>query len=315
MQLVIAAGTPSKLLHGRHQEDIAALTQDSLLALLDTTFRHDIETFKVGAPSTSACVCKKNGYGNASASSSPVTSDQLAPCQALQSIKTVDSIHVRQHLLLLSGPALPYCLHLPCSTLTSPSAQPKPSSSHLLHLDSCRITLQAVLLWADADPAIRAPHTPQLYDHIPAPNLYIMLENIRQLPCMPEVEEALHRWVKHKKHDLGATASGNSCCSLDDFTRHQQPSRGQLLIAGGHDVTWQSLRLTFTSCSQLYCGLSQADLVYTKPHYQSLLLNVLFICDICCNASSTSASCKQTVVQTQWCSHAGNDEVWYLPVH
>jgi hypothetical protein len=39
---------PSKLLHGRHQEDIAALTKDSLLALLDAAFRHDIETFKVG---------------------------------------------------------------------------------------------------------------------------------------------------------------------------------------------------------------------------------------------------------------------------
>ena len=133
------------------------------------------------------------------------------------------------------------------------------------HLDECSITLQAVLLWADADPIIRAPHTPQLFDHIPAPNLYIMLENIRQLPCMPEVEEALHRWVKCKKHDLGATASGDSCCTLDDFTRHQQPSRGQLLIAGGHDVTWQSLRSIFTPCSQLLCGHSQANSAYANP--------------------------------------------------
>ncbi|KAL0054263.1 hypothetical protein WJX82_006341 [Trebouxia sp. C0006] len=87
--LATAAATPSKLLHGRHQEDIAALTKDSLLALLDAAFRHDIETFK------------------------------------------------------------------------------------------------AVLLWADADPATRAPHIPQL---------------------------------------------------------PQQLGHGQLLIAGGHDVTWQSLR-------------------------------------------------------------------------
>ena len=48
MQLATAAATPSKLLHRRHQEDIAALTKDSLLALLDAAFRHDIETFKVG---------------------------------------------------------------------------------------------------------------------------------------------------------------------------------------------------------------------------------------------------------------------------
>ncbi len=47
MQLATAAATPTKLLHGRHQEDIAALTKDSLLALLDAAFRHDMETFKV----------------------------------------------------------------------------------------------------------------------------------------------------------------------------------------------------------------------------------------------------------------------------
>ena len=48
VQLATAAATPSKLLHGRHQEDIAALTKDSLLALLAAAFRHDIESFKVG---------------------------------------------------------------------------------------------------------------------------------------------------------------------------------------------------------------------------------------------------------------------------
>jgi len=48
VQLATAAATPTGLLHGRHQEDIAALTKDSLLALLDAAFRHDIETFKVG---------------------------------------------------------------------------------------------------------------------------------------------------------------------------------------------------------------------------------------------------------------------------
>ncbi len=48
VQLATAAATPTGLLHGRDQEDIAALTKDSLLALLDAAFRHDIKTFKVG---------------------------------------------------------------------------------------------------------------------------------------------------------------------------------------------------------------------------------------------------------------------------
>jgi len=47
MQLVTAASTSFQLLHGRHQEDITVLTKDGLLALLDTTPFHDLQTFKV----------------------------------------------------------------------------------------------------------------------------------------------------------------------------------------------------------------------------------------------------------------------------
>ncbi|DBA92825.1 hypothetical protein WJX77_008376 [Trebouxia sp. C0004] len=144
--LATAAATPSKLLHGRHQEDIAALTKASMLALLDAAFRHDIETFK------------------------------------------------------------------------------------------------AVLLWADADPATRALHMPELCDRVPAPKLYKLLEGVQQLPCTPDVREAVLKWVKSKQRDMSAASSGPSCCTLDDFSKHQQLGHGQLLIAGGHDVTWQSLR-------------------------------------------------------------------------
>ncbi|KAA6427072.1 MAG: isoform A [Trebouxia sp. A1-2] len=145
-QLATTAATPTKLLHGRHTEDIAALTKDSLLALLDAAFRHDIETFK------------------------------------------------------------------------------------------------AVLLWADADPATRAPHIPQLCDRVPAPKLHKLLEGVQQLPCTPDVKAAVLQWVQSQQHDLKAASSGSTGCTLDDFSRHHQPGHGQLLIAGGHDVTWQSLR-------------------------------------------------------------------------
>ncbi|DBA66470.1 TPA: hypothetical protein ACH3X2_14338 [Trebouxia sp. C0005] len=144
--LATTAATPTKLLHGRHTEDIAALTKDSLLALLDAAFRHDIETFK------------------------------------------------------------------------------------------------AVLLWADADPATRAPHIPQLCDRVPAPKLHKLLEGVQQLPCTPDVKAAVLQWVQSQQHDLKAASSGSTGCTLDDFSRHHQPGHGQLLIAGGHDVTWQSLR-------------------------------------------------------------------------
>ena len=117
--------------------------------------------------------------------------------------------------------------------------------------------LQAVLLWADADQATRAPHIPQLCDRVPAPKrykLYKLLEGVQQLPCAPAVREEVLKWVKSKQRDLSAASSGPSCCTLDDFSRHQQLGHGQLLIAGGHDVTWQSLRSALSlSCPLILC--------------------------------------------------------------
>lgn len=67
-----------------------------------------------------------------------ISSYLVKPCSQPDLLIGQSSIHVRQHLLLLSGPALPYCLHLPCSALTSASAQPKPSSR-------CTLTVEASL--------------------------------------------------------------------------------------------------------------------------------------------------------------------------
>ena len=140
-----------------------------------------------------------------------------------------------QHFLALGLPALPCLVHINFTAL------------------------QAVLLWADADPATRAPHIPQLCDRVPAPKLYKLLEGVQQLPCTPAVREAVLKWVKSKQRDLRAASSGPSCCTLDDYSRHQQLGHGQLLIAGGHDVTWQSLRsaLSLSCPSHLVCVHTQ----------------------------------------------------------
>lgn len=126
---------------------------------------------------------------------------------------------------------------------------------HILNLTA----LQAVLLWADADPATRAPHIPQLCDRVPAPKLHKLLEGVQQLPCTPDVKAAVLQWVQSQQHDLKAASSGSTGCTLDDFSRHHQPGHGQLLIAGGHDVTWQSLRssLSFFCPSHLLCVHTQ----------------------------------------------------------
>jgi len=70
---------------------------------------------------------------------------------------------------------------------------------------------------------------------------------------------AVLKWANSKQRDLSAASSGPSCCTLDDFTRHQQLGHGQLLIAGGHDVTWQSLRsaLSLSCPSPLCCVRTQ----------------------------------------------------------
>ena len=132
---------------------------------------------------------------------------------------------------------------------------PCPALLHIFNFTA----LQAVLLWADADPATRAPHMPQLCDRVPAPKLYKLLEGVQQLPCTPDVREAVLKWANSKQRDLSAASSGPSCCTLDDFTRHQQLGHGQLLIAGGHDVTWQSLRsaLSLSCPSPLCCVRTQ----------------------------------------------------------
>ena len=112
---------------------------------------------------------------------------------------------------------------------------------------TCSIHLtivQTVLVWADAEPAARAMHMKQLCDHIPAARMLSVRhhDELLQLPCTPAVKAVLAQWVENNQQDCTATAADDSSCMPADATRQQACVQGQLLIAGGHDVTWQSLR-------------------------------------------------------------------------
>ena len=104
--------------------------------------------------------------------------------------------------------------------------------------------MQTVLLWADAEPEVRDMHVKQLCDHVPAARMLSVQhrEDLLQLPCTPTVKAAVAEWVEDNQQDSAATPASDSSCMPADVSRQQACAQGQLLIAGGHDVAWQSLR-------------------------------------------------------------------------
>ncbi|KAL3148447.1 hypothetical protein ABBQ38_15519 [Trebouxia sp. C0009 RCD-2024] len=122
----------------------------------------------------------------------------------------------------------------------------KDSLQSLLHTTYFRGVqiFQAVLLWADADPAARGMHVKQLCNHVPAARMLSVRhrEDLLQLPCTPAVKAAVAEWVEEIQRESAATTADDSSCMPADVTRQQPCAQGQLLIAGGHDVAWQSLR-------------------------------------------------------------------------
>ena len=106
------------------------------------------------------------------------------------------------------------------------------------------ILLQTVLVWADAEPAARATHVQLLCDHIPAARMLSVThhDELLQLPCTPAVQAAVAQWVENKQQDCTTAAADDSSCMPANVTRQQACAQAQLLVAGGHDVTWQSLR-------------------------------------------------------------------------
>ena len=105
--------------------------------------------------------------------------------------------------------------------------------------------VQTVLLWADVDPAARATHVKQLCDHIPAARMLSVRhhDDLLQLPCTPAVKAAMARWMEENQQESTAVfTADDSSCMPADVTRQQAYAQGHLLVAGGHDVTWQSLR-------------------------------------------------------------------------
>ena len=104
--------------------------------------------------------------------------------------------------------------------------------------------LQTVLVWADAEPAARRMHVKQLCDHIPAARMLSVKhhDELLQLPCTPAVRAAVAQWLETNQQDATAAAAHDGSCMPADVTRQQACAQGQLLVAGGHDVTWQSLR-------------------------------------------------------------------------
>lgn len=101
---------------------------------------------------------------------------------------------------------------------------------------------KAILLWADADPADRSEHIPGMCDEV-FKSSYVQcpFKELSQLQCADEVRQALLKWVKRQQHTIGARAD-DSTCTRDPLTMHHSSGSSQLLIAGGHDVTWQSFR-------------------------------------------------------------------------
>ena len=99
-------------------------------------------------------------------------------------------------------------------------------------------------MWADAEPAARTMHVKQLCDHVPAARMLSVThhDELLQLPCTPAVQASLAQWVETNQQDPTATAAHDSSCMPANVSRQQACAQGQLLVAGGHDVTWQSLR-------------------------------------------------------------------------
>lgn len=127
--------------------------------------------------------------------------------------------------------------------------------------------MQAVLVWADAEPAARAMHVKQLCDHIPAARMLSIKhhDELLQLPCTTAVKAAVAQWVQDNQQDCTATTADDGCsCMPDDVTRQQACAQGQLLVAGGHDVTWQSLR----SAKVLKCDCKGLNVNHTVNQEQ-----------------------------------------------
>lgn len=117
--------------------------------------------------------------------------------------------------------------------------------------------VQTVLLWADADPAARAMHVRQLCNHVPAARMLSLKhrEDLLHLPCTSAVKAAVAEWVEENSTPAVTTTADNGSCMPADVTGQQACAQFQLLIAGGHDVAWQSLRsVTMQSCSTLHAS-------------------------------------------------------------
>lgn len=72
-------------------------------------------------------------------------------------------------------------------------------------------------------------------------------EDLLHLPCTSAVKAAVAEWVEENSTPAVTTTA--------DVTGQQACAQFQLLIAGGHDVAWQSLRsVTMQSCSTLHAS-------------------------------------------------------------
>lgn len=98
-----------------------------------------------------------------------------------------------------------------------------------------------IAMWANADPSSRSQEVSRLCGQVFVP--LIRLEAlVEQLQCTHEVQQAFHKYLASRRRqlinkcgDAAVMHSGNTDQPLSAGDAH-------LLVAGGHDVAWQSLR-------------------------------------------------------------------------
>lgn len=98
-----------------------------------------------------------------------------------------------------------------------------------------------IATWANADPANRSQEVGSLCGQVFIP--LIRLEAlVDQLQCGPEVQQAFNKYLAFRRKQLIDRFETMAVPNTGHVCQWSPAGDAHLLIAGGHDVAWQSLR-------------------------------------------------------------------------
>lgn len=110
-----------------------------------------------------------------------------------------------------------------------------------------------IATWANAEPASRAQDVSSLCGQVFIP--LIRLEAVvEQLQCAPEVQQAFAKYLAFRRKQLIDRFETMSLPQTWEGGQRFAAGDARLLIAGGHDVAWQSLRSVPTATKR--CSLT-----------------------------------------------------------